>query len=374
MATRPRPIARLLARPTRFTRLSVARTSLAVLCAAVVAVGLLPSAGQAAPQLTLSQVQTRLDQLNTEAESAQEAANAASVAAATAQRSLDQANASLKKAQVAVSDAERFVGQLAAAAYRNGGVDVTLQLLVADDPSQFVAQASAMEGVDRHQAEVLRAAAAGQQRLAQAKLVVQQQLDQLNALKTQALAHQNEVQAKVDEGKALLASLQASQRAELLAAQNAKAAAERAANARAAASHRVTRSGGHTGGSPGHIPSLGGSGIGHAAASYAMSKVGDSYVWGATGPGAFDCSGLTMMAYRAAGVSLPHSSSAQYGSGQHISASSLQPGDLVFYYSPIHHVGIYIGGGMIVHAANPGSGVQYASLYSMPFSGAVRPY
>ena len=88
-----------------------------------------------------------------------------------------------------------------------------------------------------------------------------------------------------------------------------------------------------------------------------MAQVGDAYVYGATGDNAFDCSGLTMRAWGAAGVGLPHSSSAQYGSGPHVSASDLQPGDLVFYYSPISHVGMYIGNGLIVHAANPGTGV-----------------
>ena len=83
-----------------------------------------------------------------------------------------------------------------------------------------------------------------------------------------------------------------------------------------------------------------------------------SYVYGAAGPNAFDCSGLTMMAWAQAGVGLPHSSSAQYGSGPHVAASDLQPGDLVFYYSPISHVGMYIGNGLIVHAANPGAGVR----------------
>ena len=97
-----------------------------------------------------------------------------------------------------------------------------------------------------------------------------------------------------------------------------------------------------------------------AAVQYAMAQVGDAYVYGAAGPAAFDCSGLTMMAWAQAGVSLPHSSSAQYGMGPHISESQLQPGDLVFYYSPISHVAMYIGNGMIVHAANPGAGVLVA--------------
>jgi peptidoglycan DL-endopeptidase CwlO len=110
-----------------------------------------------------------------------------------------------------------------------------------------------------------------------------------------------------------------------------------------------------------------------AAIGFALREVGKPYVWGATGPDAYDCSGLTMASWAQAGVALPHSSSAQYSSGPQVPASALQPGDLVFYYSPISHVGMYIGNGMIVHAANPSTGVQTTGLYSMPYSGAVRP-
>ena len=115
------------------------------------------------------------------------------------------------------------------------------------------------------------------------------------------------------------------------------------------------------------------SGSAGAAVSYAMAQLGDAYVYGAAGPDAFDCSGLTMMAWSQAGVSLPHSSSAQMGYGTPVSTSALQPGDLVFYYSPVSHVAIYIGNGMIVHAANPSTGVVEAPVGSMPISGAVRP-
>jgi cell wall-associated NlpC family hydrolase len=112
---------------------------------------------------------------------------------------------------------------------------------------------------------------------------------------------------------------------------------------------------------------------GGPAVAYAKAQVGKSYVYGAMGPDSFDCSGLTMAAWKQAGVSLPHSSSAQYASGRQISESELQPGDLVFYYSPISHVGMYIGNGQIVNALNPGSGVQISGLHDMPYSGAVRP-
>jgi peptidoglycan DL-endopeptidase CwlO len=113
--------------------------------------------------------------------------------------------------------------------------------------------------------------------------------------------------------------------------------------------------------------------IGGPAVAYALSKVGNGYVFGAAGPSVFDCSGLTMAAWAQAGVALPHSSSAQYSSGRHISESELQPGDLVFYYSPISHVGMYIGNGKIVNALNPGAGVVISGLHDMPYVGAVRP-
>lgn len=113
--------------------------------------------------------------------------------------------------------------------------------------------------------------------------------------------------------------------------------------------------------------------LGGPVLAYAKSQVGKAYVYGAAGPDAFDCSGLTMMAWSQSGVSLPHSSSAQYASGRHISESELQPGDLVFYYSPISHVGLYIGNGQIVNALNPGAGVRVSGLHDMPYSGAVRP-
>ena len=108
------------------------------------------------------------------------------------------------------------------------------------------------------------------------------------------------------------------------------------------------------------------------AVSAALSKVGSRYVHAATGPNAFDCSGLTSFAYRQAGITLPRNSKSQFSAGTRIAKSNLKPGDLVFYYSPISHVGIYIGNGKIVHAANPRTGVNTTSLNSMPFSGAVR--
>ncbi|MGH8868064.1 MAG: C40 family peptidase, partial [Actinomycetes bacterium] len=115
------------------------------------------------------------------------------------------------------------------------------------------------------------------------------------------------------------------------------------------------------------------SGAAATAVDFAYAQLGDAYVWGATGPDAWDCSGLTMGAWGAAGVSLPHSSSMQYSAGRPVSRSELQPGDLVFYYSPISHVAIYVGNGQIIHAANSSEPVKTDPVGLMPYAGAVRP-
>ena len=107
--------------------------------------------------------------------------------------------------------------------------------------------------------------------------------------------------------------------------------------------------------------------------SVAMRYLGAPYHWGADGPNSFDCSGFTMFVYRQVGVSLAHNSGAQFGSGERVSRSDLQPGDLVFFGSPIHHVGIYVGGGSYVHAPRTGDVVRVEPLDRGDYAGAVRP-
>lgn len=112
------------------------------------------------------------------------------------------------------------------------------------------------------------------------------------------------------------------------------------------------------------------------AVKFALAQLGKAYVFAASGPRAFDCSGLTMAAWAAAGVSLPHFAAWQYNAGHHVSRSQLQPGDLVFFYSPISHDGMYIGHGLIVHAPHTGDVVRIAPLSNWSGSdyvGATRP-
>ena len=107
------------------------------------------------------------------------------------------------------------------------------------------------------------------------------------------------------------------------------------------------------------------SGAAQVAVDTALAQVGDPYVWGAGGPDAFDCSGLTQYAYSAAGVSLPHSSRSQSTMGTPVSVSELQPGDLLFYYSPTSHVAMYIGNGKMVHASTSSKPVMVVDFTSM---------
>ncbi len=371
----------------------------------------LPQAGQAAQtsqQLTLDQVRAELAVLNSQAETAQEALNQTNVDLIAAGRSLDAAKATAGRAQTQLDTAQTQVGRIASALYRSGGMDQSVQVFFATNPTQYLQNESMLAGVTARQADVLRLASTAHQRLDQAAVAVNQHLQAVSALHDAAAAASAKVNAAIAQETALLASLQAAQRAELAReAARAKAAAvaeaaaiaakaraqalalakatARAARAAAAAAHppkvkKPTR----TVARPPVVhhkpvrrppppPAASGS-IGARVVAYALSKVGDAYVWGAAGPSSWDCSGLTMRAYAQVGVSLPHSSSAQSRMGRPIAASALQPGDLVFYYSPIHHVGIYIGGGMIVNAENPSVGVTITGLYSMPYSGAVRPY
>jgi cell wall-associated NlpC family hydrolase len=117
-----------------------------------------------------------------------------------------------------------------------------------------------------------------------------------------------------------------------------------------------------------------GSSAAQRAVDFALAQLGKPYVFGAAGPGSYDCSGLTMAAWRAGGVALPHLASAQYNFGTHVSASELQPGDLVFFYNPIGHVAMYIGKGMLVSAPQTGENVKIVpfSYFTSDFVGATR--
>ncbi|WP_239098401.1 C40 family peptidase [Micromonospora qiuiae] len=115
------------------------------------------------------------------------------------------------------------------------------------------------------------------------------------------------------------------------------------------------------------------SGAARTAIRTACAQVGKPYVWGATGPNAFDCSGLTQYAYRAAGIHLTHFTGAQWNEGKAISRADARPGDLVFFFSDLHHVGLYLGNNQMVHAPRAGKPVNVSPITTMPVAGFRRP-
>ncbi|MGH8776440.1 MAG: NlpC/P60 family protein [Jiangellaceae bacterium] len=350
--------------PERDRRNTSPRRTLVALCtAAVTTIGGLTLApvGHADPQLTLEEVRTKVDDLNHKAEQAAERYNAATDELAEIQRRLEGAAANVERQQIRVNELTADMGGFAAASYRAGGIDPTLNALMASDPADFLAQASVVDAYANQQADQLAAVAVQRQRLEQDRLLADEELGRLEAVEADLAEQQAVVERHLADAQELLDGLEAEERAQL--------DAERAERARAAAADRASRGGG----SDESLPDVPASGRAKIAVDFALAQLGEPYQWGAEGPGSWDCSGLTMMAWREAGVSLPRSSAAQIGVGTRVSKSQLQPGDLVFFYSPISHVGIYLGGGDIVHATHPGDVVSIDPLAYMPFSGATRP-
>jgi peptidoglycan DL-endopeptidase CwlO len=144
-------------------------------------------------------------------------------------------------------------------------------------------------------------------------------------------------------------------------------AAKKAAAAKAAAAAATA-----AGGDSGAEVTTGGSSAGVKALAFAKAAIGKPYRYGAAGPNAFDCSGLVMSVFKKAGVSLPRTSAAQSRVGTAVSRDQLKPGDLIFFYSPVSHVGIYLGGGKIVHASTSGEPVKISDIGRRPFHNARR--
>lgn len=181
--------------------------------------------------------------------------------------------------------------------------------------------------------------------LEQATAAVPQAFEQADAARIAAVAHKEEAQERADEAR------------------------ERAQEAGSSA--RDGAGSGEVAGDP--VTDLSGSANGLQALAAAESKLGTPYEWGATGPSAFDCSGLMVWAFEQVGVDLPRTSSAQaQADGESVSKSDLKPGDIVFFYSPVSHVGIYAGNGKILHASTSGEPVKYSDVDAMPFNSATR--
>jgi peptidoglycan DL-endopeptidase CwlO len=337
----------LTGRKSRAVRLTVAAS------AAVVVAGLVSPAASADPDPSIAEVSDRVDQLQHEAEQAIERYNTINEQVADARDALSGVRTDVRSQRKETEELRGQVEQLVLAqAESTGGVDTAARLLGADDPDAFVASMLAMESYSDQTADLLTSYESSKAQLALRQQQAQDQLAQIQEAEAQAAEDKAEALDKAEAAEELLAELE-EERAARLAAQEASATSR-------STTTRVPT-----------YPPVAASGNAGTAVATALAQVGDPYSYGAAGPDAFDCSGLTMFAWRAAGVSLPHSSSMQAGMGVPVSTSAMQPGDLVFYYSPISHVGMYIGNGQIVHAPNSGSVVQVVGVNMMPLA-AVR--
>jgi cell wall-associated NlpC family hydrolase len=331
---------------------------------------LVSPAAQAAPR-DLNAVRVQVQDLQAKAEAATEKYNSARNELNDVQQQLSGLRDKVKRERGQLQQILSSVDDLARNTYTSGGLDTSLQVLLAENPSEFLAQAAALDQVAQAQASSLRRTQTARLRLAQSEAAVQDKEAIAKKYRDQMASSKKEADSRLSEAKKVLASLEAAERRRLAAIE----ARERAASAAAAAAARrsLSRYGASSAG--GGVPAV--SGRASAAVSYALSKVGYRYVAAAAGPSSFDCSGLTMSAWRQAGVSLPHYSYSQYSSTRRISLSEARPGDLVFFFGGgVHHVGMYIGNGKMVHAANPSAGVRIDAVlgpwYNRYFSGVGR--
>lgn len=298
----------------------------------------------AAPSADLLRVRAEVERLQEDAAEAGENAQAAKIELARLKRQLASVQEEAATQKESVDAIQKNLAAIAISRYKSTGLGEGVELLFSSDPSLYLSTAGSLESVTRKQALQLRRYATAKQRLDATTLTVSDKLKLVQAAEARYRAQASQVKAKLAEAEKLLSKLEKADRERLLKLQ-AMDAAERQKYSKEQAKLANTVSGR--------------AGI---ALRFAVKQIGDNYVWGAAGPIRWDCSGLTMRAYEAAGVRLPHSSRAQFGYGRSISRSNLLPGDLVFFGTPISHVGIYIGKNKMVHAPRPGARVQIAEF------------
>jgi cell wall-associated NlpC family hydrolase len=314
------------------------RGAFAVSLAAIVASGLVAPVANAAP--TLAQIQAQVRQLEEDATSAAEGAQAAKVQLATLNKTLTGIKQEAAAQGATVDALKKSLGTIAIEQYKAGGLSQGLELLFSANPELYLSSAGALESITRAKSSQLRKFEAAEQRLKATTLTVNDKLALVKAAQKKFARKSALAISKLATAEKILAKLKKADRARLAALK----AAEEDADQKASKAYAS---------SAGKI-----SGRAGVAIKYALKQIGDRYVFGAAGMITWDCSGLTMRAYQAAGVSLPHSSAAQSRYGRSVSYRSAKPGDLLFYGRPISHVAIYLGGGKMVHAPRSGSRVK----------------
>ncbi|MFJ8051672.1 NlpC/P60 family protein [Streptomyces luteogriseus] len=372
-------------RPTG-TRVAGIRTP-ALATAALTSVALLSQSANAAPEAddkpSLEEVEKKVDDLYRQAESATDKYNAAKEKTAKQRKRVDTLLDDVAERAQKLNEAREELGSFASAQYRTGAAAPdTATFLLADTPQDYFDQTQLMDRMTGRQkvavddyvtqqsetmkkrqeaTESLETLTDSQDGLRTAKATVQRKLAAARELMSKLTAEEKARLAAIEKEKRAEAARKADELARQQAAQQQKAQDE-AAQQQDSGSSSSGSSGSGSSSSTAPADSSYATKADKALA-FARAQIGKPYVWGAVGPGSYDCSGLTQAAWKAAGVTLPRTTYDQVNAGTTVPLSQAQPGDLVFFYDDVTHVGIYIGNGMMIHAPKPGTYVREESIF-----------
>lgn len=361
----------------------------ALATAALTSVALLSQTANATPsddRPTLEEVEKKVDDLYRQAGSATEKYNAAKEKTAKQRKKVDGLLDDVAKRTQKLNDARAELGSFASAQYRTGAaVPETATLLLADSPQDYFDQNQLMDRLTGRQKSAVDDYVTQQSETMKKRREATESLETLTESQNDLKTAKSTVQKKLATARELLSELTAEEKARLAAIEKKKQqeAARKAAELakQQAAQEEAERkrqeeaaqqqgsdagSGGTSTGTGSSDSSTPGTSTGtkaDKAIAFARAQIGKPYVWGATGPDSYDCSGLTQAAWKAAGVTLPRVTYDQVDAGTTVPVSQAQPGDLVFFYDDISHVGLYIGDGMMIHAPKPGAYVREESIF-----------
>jgi len=307
---------------------------------ALILPGGISAAQTTAPKPNLTTLVAEAKQLEFQINALSEQYDGLRLQLARAQANAKIAQNAASRGAAALAVGQQVVAQLAAANYMNSGLDPTLAALTTGDPQQFLGQASAITELDQSSGMMVNTLSSQVTQALRDKQTADQQITQVNALQAQMDAKKKVIDAKIDQVNS-------------------------AAMKQAMAVFTQT----------GQYPDISiptANTVGAQALQAALTRVGDPYVWGAAGPGQFDCSGLVVWAFAQEGIALPHYTGSLWNSGIHVARQDLEPGDLVFFFADISHVGIYIGNGLMIDAPDFGVPVHVEPVYWSAYVGAVR--
>ena len=346
----------------------------ALAATAVIAPGL-GTPASAAPSLSGARAQAaavaaRVAALDAQMARQDEALDQAQSRLSTVNGQLTATRSALAAAQARLAAKRAVLKQAAVAAYIQGGQTGNIvQLMQGTQAQAGLAQSYLSSVADAQQSAIdsfhaaLLAYQQQQARLAQQESAAQTQVDRVRAARDASAAAAAAEQAQLSAINGQVASLVA----QIQQQQAAATAAQLQSSLSSRLGGRASRGGSFSGPLP---PPTGPAAS--VAVQWAEREIGKPYVYGASGPDSFDCSGLTMYVWGQAGVSLPHSAAGQWDDTTRVPVSDLEPGDLVFYYQPVDHVGIYVGGGQMIIADHTGTDVRYASIYRDGLDGGGR--